>query len=138
MRYRLRTLLILLAIAPPLLAITIFFLDAGQAFQDRWHQTRRDCHCGYHPLRAAVFRFTLRDVLWLTVVVGFALCWGTTEYRWRQRDAAEHSRFYRVLGDLMDPAPPTWTQVWGPYIANERPAPWPPAKQLWHWKQHEA
>jgi len=85
-----------------------------------------------------MFRFTIRDVLWLMVVVGLALGWGVSEYRWRQRDEAEHSRFYRVLGDLMDPAPPTWTQVWGPYIGNERPTPWPPPKQLWHWKKKEA
>jgi hypothetical protein len=85
-----------------------------------------------------MLRFTIRDMLWLMVVVGLALGWGIAEFRWRQQDVAEHSRFYRVLCDLMEPAPPTKTQVFGPYTRNERPTLWPPGKQIWHWKEKEA
>ena len=68
-----------------------------------------------------MFRFTIRDVLWLMVVVGLAGGWWVADRRWRKRDYDEHMRFHQVLSDILDPWLPTKTEVWGPYQGRERP-----------------
>jgi hypothetical protein len=44
-----------------------------------------------------MFRFTIRDVLWLTVVVALAIAWGVE--RWHLRQAVQHQNWQ--LGKLI-------------------------------------
>lgn len=67
-----------------------------------------------------MFRFAIRDVLWLTVVVTMGLGWWVADRRWRENDRHEHLRFHQVLCDILEPYRPTKTEVWGPYQGPER------------------
>ena len=92
MRYRLRTLLILLAILPPLLAVGwwgygsgkrsstgehtgLIFVQTLNGFR-RMRAIRQEQHTIGHDREPPMFRFTIRDVLWLTVVVAFRIALG--------------------------------------------------------------
>ncbi|HEY2412032.1 MAG TPA: hypothetical protein VGI40_07305 [Pirellulaceae bacterium] len=44
-------------------------------------------------------RFTIRDLLWLMVVVGLACGWGASEYRWRQRDEEKRVELNKALNE---------------------------------------
>jgi hypothetical protein len=47
-----------------------------------------------------MFRFTIRDVLWLTVVVALAVGWGVAYRRAATRDAAWETCFHSALERL--------------------------------------
>ena len=75
MQYRLRTLLIVLAIGPPILA--------GLSL--------------YHPvLQATLLAFTIRDALWLTLVLGLSLAWWFKHRRSERRVEALANRVHQI------------------------------------------
>jgi hypothetical protein len=77
MRYRLRTLLIVLALGPPLLA-------------GLWL---------YSPVvRATLLAFNLRDALWLVVILGLGIGWWNSQRRSARRLAALSNRFHKTRG----------------------------------------
>jgi len=71
MRYQLRTLLIRLAAGPPLL----------EFLQSSWQRSQQGL--GTHTQRNlwTIFRFSIRDVLWLMVVVGLGVGWWNDQRR---------------------------------------------------------
>jgi hypothetical protein len=77
MRFRLRTLLIVLALAPPLMAAL-------------WL---------YSPVvRATLFAFTIRDALWLVLLAGLALGWWNSQQRFARRLSALSDRHHKLRG----------------------------------------
>jgi len=86
MRYRLRTLLILLALLPPLLWGTFWLWQWSLGrppeglIVEEWLETDQGKVRLYPPVKRSrrsrlMFRFTIRDVLWLTVVVALGVAW---------------------------------------------------------------
>ena len=75
MRYRLRTLLIVLALGPPLLAGVWLILPV---------------------LRAAILAFTIRDMLWLALIAGISLGWWAKQQRSARRIDALAKRVHQL------------------------------------------
>jgi len=68
-----------------------------------------------------MFRFSIRELILLTVIVAMGAAWWVADRRWQVHDRKEHLRFHQVLCDILDPWLPTKTEVWGPYQGHERP-----------------
>ena len=91
--YKLRTLLIVLTLGPPLLALG---WSQYSAWRDNRNVTRYGIRAQRQPNHWAIvglaatvdslgtppmFQFTIRDVLWLTVVVGLTVGWAMASRR---------------------------------------------------------
>ena len=74
-----------------------------------------------------MFRFTIRDVLWLMVVVGLLLLWAS-ERKWRSIDWAKAMKNEGRLYDLVEEYREKMYQANARAVAAER--------TLWH-KAHE-
>ena len=68
-----------------------------------------------------MFRFTIRDLLWLMVVVGLAVCWWLDRSRLAERVAYDDRIFSSMK--LLDYVNPNWREVTARYIKeNDLPA----------------
>ncbi len=59
-------------------------------------------------------RFSIRDLMLVTVIVALAVAWWLEHRWWVNRDRDEHQRFYNVVHELVAPRYPLREQVWGP------------------------
>jgi hypothetical protein len=132
MRYRLGTLLIILAVAPPVLAWfwlnRQWFVLAG-CFGWCSCELLRNCLVNDASKEPPMFRFTIRDVLWLTIVIGVALTlglgWWSESVRRKQAwlEGAEFTNqlWAKELKDNPALQAEVWKSVWNGVMAEFGP-----------------